>query len=249
MAGKELTIIEKLKGLYDLQLIDSQIDEIAVLKGELPVEVSELEDEIAGLGKRIDKLTENVDELNATVAKYNANIKESEGLIERYEKQLEGVKNNREYDALMKELELQKLEIQLSEKRTRETQANVTIKDESLAQATEKHDAKNKALEAKKVELEKIIKKTDKEEAKLKKSSKKARVDIEDRLLKAYDKTRTSYRNGLAVVTVSRNSCGGCFNQIPPQLQLEISQRKKIIACEHCGRVLVDDETAAVETS
>ena len=230
----EPTVAEKLKNLYELQTIDSKIDEIEILKGELPIEVSDLEDELAGMETRINKLTGEIEGLDSEISQQNAKIKEAEALIERYNTQLDNVKNNREYDALMKELEMQRLEIQLLEKK----KAKV---EESLETTRTRLDKKQKDFETKKVELEEISKKTEKEEQKLRKQSEKARKKIEDRLLRAYDKTRTTYRNGLAVVTVERSACGGCFNMIPPQLQLEISMRKKIIACEHCGRILVDD--------
>ena len=236
----EQTVAEKLKQLYELQLIDSEIDEISVLRGELPMEVNDLEDEIIGLQTRVNKLSGNVEDLEAEVARHSANIKESEALIEKYTKQMDNVKNNREYDALQKELELQRLEIQLSEKKTRETKAFIFTKQETLKAAEERLGQKKKDLEVKKVELEKIIVKSEKQEISLKKKSEKAKKKVDERLLKAYIKIRQSYRNGLSVVTVSRDSCGGCFNQIPPQVQLEIGMRKKIIACEHCGRVLVD---------
>lgn len=239
---KDLTISEKLTDLYNLQLIDSQIDEIAILRGELPIEVKDLEDEIEGLNTRINNMGDAVKELEDTNLKHNTNIKDAEALITKYEKQLDDVKNNREYDALQKEIELQKLEIQLSNKRIKELGSKTELKKGTFEEAKEKLKVKDKELETKKVELEKILEKTNKQEAKLVKESTKAKKKIEERLLKAYDKVRTAYRNGLAVVTVERNSCGGCYNKIPPQLQLEISQRKKIIACEHCGRILVDDK-------
>ena len=244
MATKELTASAKLAQLYQLQLIDSKIDEIEILKGELPMEVSDLEDEIAGLQKRISRFDENISEIESEVSKHDANIKESEALIAKYEKQLDNVKNNREYDALTKEIELQKLEIQLSQKKIKDADKVKETKQETLNIAKEKLEKKEADLEIKQVELEKIIKKTDKEEAKLNKQSKTSQKDIEERLLKAYHKVRNTYRNGLAVVTVQRNSCGGCFNKIPPQLQIEISQSKRIVACEHCGRVLIDEGTA-----
>ncbi len=247
MVNTELTVAEKLKLLYDLQLIDSEIDEIAILKGELPMEVRDLEDEIVGLETRVQRLENNVEDIEKEVSRHHGNIKEAEALIERYEKQMDNVKNNREYDALQKELELQRLEIQLSEKKIRETTGIKANKQETLNAATERLNNKKADLEVKKVELEKIIEKTESDEQKLIKKSEKARKKVEARLLKAYDRVRTSYRNGLAVVTVSRNSCGGCFNKIPPQVQLEIGMRKKVIACEHCGRVLVDDNIMDVE--
>jgi hypothetical protein len=246
MAKKELSVEERLKLLFALQEIDSKIDEIEILKGELPIEVSDLEDEIVGLEKRVTNLTADIDSVKDEAAKHQANIKDSEALQQRYQKQLDDVKNNREFDALTKELELQKLEIQLSEKRIKEAGIKIEAKNEVLNEAIAKFEQKKKDLETKKVELEKIIKKTDKEEKALQKKSDAAKALIDDRLIKAYDRIRQSFRNGLSVVTVERDSCGGCFNRIPPQMQLEISQRKKIIACEHCGRILVDNQIAGI---
>lgn len=237
----ELTVAEKLKNMFELQLIDSQIDEIQILKGELPIEVSDLEDDIAGLETRIKRLENQVSDLEEEVSKHMANINEANALIERYEKQMDNVKNNREYDALSKEIEMQRLEIQLSNKKIKTTREEVMKKDETLKATQDRLAAKQADLKTKKVELEQIIEKTDKDEKKLTALSNEAREKVEERLIRAYDKIRTSYRNGLAVVTVERDACGGCFNQIPPQMQLEIAQRKKIIACEHCGRILVDD--------
>lgn len=237
----ELTVAEKLKNMFELQLIDSQIDEIQILKGELPIEVSDLEDDIAGLETRIKRLENQVNDLEDEVSKHMANINEANALIERYEKQMDNVKNNREYDALSKEIEMQRLEIQLSNKKIKGTREEVMKKDETLKATQDRLASKQADLKTKKVELEQIIEKTDKDEKKLTALSNEAREKVEDRLIRAYDKIRTSYRNGLAVVTVERDACGGCFNQIPPQMQLEIAQRKKIIACEHCGRILVDD--------
>ncbi len=237
----ELTIADKLKNMYELQLVDSQIDEIQILKGELPIEVSDLEDDIAGLETRISRLENNVKDLEDEVSKHQANINEANALIERYEKQMDNVKNNREYDALSKEIEMQRLEIQLSNKKIKGTKEEVFKKEETLKATQDRLASKQADLNTKKVELEQIIAKTDKDEKKLRALSDKAREKVEDRLMRAYDKIRSSYRNGLAVVTVERDACGGCFNQIPPQMQLEIAQRKKIIACEHCGRILVDD--------
>jgi len=236
----ELTIEEKLKHLYALQLIDSEIDKLQILKGELPMEVNDLEDEIAGLGIRVGKLESALQDLDVEKTNHLNKIKEAEILSERYKKKMDEVKNNREFEALTKELEFQELDIKLSTKKIKATDANIELKKESLENATTNWNSKKEDLDNKKVELEKIKEKTDKEEIKLNKKSDKARKVIEDRLLKAYDKVRSTYRNGLAVATVERDSCGGCFNKIPPQVQLEIGMRKKIIACEHCGRVLVD---------
>jgi uncharacterized protein len=246
-AVKEQSIADKLRALHALQQIDSKLDEIGILKGELPIEVADLEDEISGLNIRSRKLEGAIDDLDKEISRHNANIKESETLIARYEKQLDNVKNNREFEALTKEIELQKLEIQLSQKKIKETNIAKDTKKEALQQLETKMTQRNKDLDNKKVELSKIIEKTEKDEAKLMKESDKARKDIEERLLKAYDKIRKTYRNGLAVVTVARGACGGCFNRIPPQMQIEIGVMKKILACEHCGRVLIDENILTKE--
>jgi uncharacterized protein len=243
----ESTVAEKLKQLYDLQTIDSKIDEIEVLKGELPIEVSDLEDEIAGLSTRVSRLESQVHEMEREASQFQAQIKEAETLMVRYNAQLDNVKNNREYEALMKELEMQRLDIKLFERKIQTIGKDLENKQETLKATQGRMDAKNEELKTKRVELEQIIQKTEKEEEKLRKQSEKARKHIEDRLIRAYDKIRETYRNGLAVVTVSRNSCGGCFNMIPPQMQLEIAMRKKIMACEHCGRILIDDFIADPE--
>lgn len=242
----ELTVEDKLQQLFALQEIDSNIDEIQVLKGELPIEVSDLEDELVGLETRMNKLKDAVKEIEDEVSKHKANIKEAEALQKRYKKQLDDVKNNREFDALSKEIELQSLEMQLSEKKIGDAQVIIDARSETLKEAKSIFNAKKKDLDAKKVELEKIIEKTDKEERKYKRKSTSARKVVEDRLLQGYDKVRNAYRNGLAVVPVVRDSCGGCFNKIPPQMQLEIKMRRKVIACEHCGRILVDPEIAGI---
>jgi len=249
MAKKTIqaSVEQRLRDLFELQTIDSKTDEIKILKGALPIEVSDLEDEITGFTKRVDRLNEQISEIDVRIGKHNENIKTAETLSERYNKQLDEVKNNREFEALQKEIELQSLEVQLSEKRIREANEEKVKKVELLAGTEEKRTAKQDDLTKKKEELEKIIAKTDKEEKTLKNKSDKARQKIETRLLKAYDKARNAYRNGLAVVTYSRGSCGGCFNRIPPQLQIEIGMRKEILACEHCGRVLVDHEIAGVQ--
>lgn len=237
----EKTVEETLRNLYQLQLIDSQIDEIQILKGELPDEVQDLEDEIVGLELRVSKTGGSVTEMQDELNKHLANIKEAEASILRYQTQLDNVKNNREFEALTKELEFQKLEIQLSEKKIRQTREDIEKKEATFQATKDRLAKKQKDLSIKKVELEQITEKTEKDEEKLRKKSETARKKIEERLIRAYDKIRNSYRNGLAVVTVERDSCGGCFNQIPPQLQLEISMHKNIIACEHCGRILTDE--------
>ncbi len=242
--AKEKTVAEKLQALYKLQEIDSKRDDIQILKGELPMEVKDLEDEIEGLRTRLGKLESSVKEYETEIARYRNTGKEAEELILRYQKQLDDVKNNREYEALTKEIDLQKLEIQLADKKQKGSGVLLEDKVKLVNLTKEKIDKKDAELVDKKVELENIIKKTEKDEETLNKKSERAKKHIEDRLLRAYTKVRGAYRNGLAVVTVERNACGGCFNKIPPQIQLEIGQRKKIIVCEHCGRILVDDETA-----
>jgi len=229
--AKELSTAEKLKQLYELQSIDSELDQIRNCRSRYANPKSE----------------SGTKELESEMIKQKGNIKDSEALIERYKKQLDNVKNNREFDALNKEIEIQTLDIQLAEKRIRETQRNIELKKETLDASRKRLEGKQKELESKKVELAKIIEKTEKEEDKLRRKSDKARKIVEERLLKSYDKIRNSYRNGLAVVTVLRNSCGGCFNQIPPQMQLEIGLHKKIVVCEHCGRILVDESIMEVE--
>jgi predicted nucleic acid-binding Zn-ribbon protein len=240
----EISIEEKLRQLYALQRIDSKIDEIEVLKGELPMEVSDLEDEITGLETRLKNLNDTVKDIEKEGQKFTTRITEGEALIKKYTKQLDDVKNNREFDALNKELEMQKLEIQLAEKKARENGDKVAAKTTVIKEVKDKLKAKKANLDLKKEVLKSIIAKTEKEEKALRKAATTAEETVDDRLLKAYHRIRNNYRNGLALVAIERDACGGCFNQIPPQIQLEVSQRKKIIACEHCGRILVDNEIA-----
>lgn len=242
----DTSIEEKLRQLYTLQRIDSKIDQIEILKGELPMEVSDLEDEITGLETRLKNLQDTVKDIEKEGQKFTARIAECEALIKKYTKQLDDVKNNREYDALSKELEMQKLEIQLAEKKARENGDKVAAKNAVIKEVKDKLKIKKANLDQKQEELEQIIAKTDKEEKDLRKSAQAAQGKIEDRLLKAYHRIRNNYRNGLALVAIERDACGGCFNEIPPQIQLEVAQRKKIIACEHCGRILVDEGIASM---
>lgn len=244
MAVKEFTVEDKLRALHRLQEVYSKLDEIAILKGELPIEVSDLEDEIAGLEKRTEKLQAELDGFDADQASKKQRIKEAEALIKKYDEQLQNVKNNREYEALSKEIELQNLEIQLTQKRMRDAEGDVEAKRAYLDEAKTLIATKKEELEAKKGELDKIIKETEKEEKAYHKELEKARGGVDERLLNAFTRIRKSYRNGLAVVTISREACGGCFAGIPPQRKLEIRARKKIIICEHCGRILVDEEIA-----
>ncbi len=242
MAKKTISISveEKLKALYDLQCVDSEIDQLRVVRGELPVEIQDLEDEIARLEARLEKFEEEKSTLKADQKAKKVAIKNSEELIVRYKNQLENLKNNREFTSLTKELEFQELEIQLSDKRTNEIKAKVLMKDEVIASTTEDLNENKEDLKGKKSELSEITAETEKEEKALMKKSKSSQKKIDDRLLSSYERIRTSVRNGLALVSVDRDACGGCFNKIPPQRQLDIKLHKKIIVCEHCGRILVD---------
>ena len=234
----EQTVEQKLKALYELQNLHTKIDKIRQIRGELPMEVADLEDEVAGLDTRIQKFKAELDDTEDAIVTRKNMIKESQNLIKKYETQLKDVKNNREYDALTKEVEIQTLDIQVSEKKIREFGFDIATKTEVYEKAVADMESRKKDLDIKKGELETITAETEKEEQGL---AKKAETQIEDRLLTAYTKLRGNANNGLAVVTIDRDSCSGCFNQIPPQRQLDIRQRKKIIVCEHCGRILVDE--------
>ncbi|HDP55591.1 MAG TPA: hypothetical protein ENN24_07945 [Bacteroidetes bacterium] len=237
----EMPVEEKLKILYELQQIDSKIDEIKTLRGELPLEVQDLEDELAGLETRISNLKTEVDELNEQISNKKVEIKNAQELIAKYEEQQKNVRNNREYDSLSKELEYQTLEIELCEKRIKEFTQQVKNKKEVIEEAETKHGERLGDLQTKKAELDSIIQDTKKEEDELLRKSEAYQDLIEPRLLSAYKRIRGNARNGLAVVTVNRDACGGCFNKIPPQRQLDIKMRKKVIVCEYCGRILVDN--------
>ncbi|MCE3225975.1 MAG: hypothetical protein K0S32_526 [Bacteroidetes bacterium] len=236
----DVAVEGKLKSLYTLQLIDSKIDRLRTIRGELPLEVSDLEDTVAGLETRLQNVTTEVDELENQLSEKKQAIKDFQANIKKYEAQQNKVRNNREYDAITKEIEFQNLEIQLAEKRTKEAKAAITIKSELLEKSKVEFEERSKDLKVKKSELEEIISETEKEEKQLIKDSEKAAEGIEDRLLNAYRRIRANTRNGLAVVAVERDACGGCYNKIPPQRQLDIRTNKKIIVCEHCGRILVD---------
>ncbi|WP_298614821.1 C4-type zinc ribbon domain-containing protein [uncultured Odoribacter sp.] len=237
---QELTIEEKLQHLYELQRIDTEIDKIRTLRGELPLEVQDLEDELAGLETRLENLKTEINESEKSVSQKKLEISKSEELIKKYSEQLDNVRNNREYDALSKEIEFQKLEIELQQKRIREALKTKSEKEEALEISTQQYEEKKADLEAKKAELDDIIAETHKDEEDLIKKSEQLSENIEERLLTAYKRIRSNARNGLAVVTVDRDACGGCFNNIPPQRQLDIRSRKKIIVCEYCGRILID---------
>ncbi len=244
---KEVTVEEKLRALYDLQLIDSKIDEIRNVRGELPLEVRDLEDEIAGLNKRLSNLKDDVENLNNEISNKKNAIKESNTLISKYEEQQKNVRNNREFDSLSKELEFQTLEIQLSEKRINEFNAKIEHKNEVIAETNEKIAERDKHLGHKKAELDAILAETNKEEELLTKKSEEYSKSIDERLLKAYNRIRSSVRNGLAVVSIERGASGGSFFTIPPQRQVEIATRKKVIIDEHSGRILVDAALAEEE--
>ncbi len=237
----EQTVEQKLKALYELQNLHTKIDKIRQIRGELPMEVADLEDEVAGLETRIQKIKAELDDTEDAIVTRKNMIKEAQSLIKKYEKQLEDVKNNREYDALTKEVEIQNLEIQVCEKKIKEHGFEIASKTEIYDQALANLEARKGDLDLKKGELETITAETEKEEQALLKKADKAETQIEERLLTAYHRLRTNAVNGLAVVTIDRDSCSGCFNQIPPQRQLDIRQRKKVIVCEHCGRILVDE--------
>ena len=237
---QELTVEEKLQNLYELQRIDTEIDKIKTLRGELPLEVQDLEDEIAGLETRIENLKVELGELDKTSSTRKMDIKKAEEAIKKYSEQLDNVRNNREYDALSKEIEFQKLEIELQEKRIREAQKAKAEKEALMEESKKRYEDKVSDLEAKKGELNDIINETHKDEESLQTKSEELAATIDERLLTAYRRIRSNARNGLAVVTLDRDACGGCFNKIPPQRQLDIRSRKKIIVCEYCGRILID---------
>ena len=237
---KDISVEEKLRALYEMQSIDAEVDRIKTLRGELPLEVQDLEDEIVGLDTRISNLNTEVSDLGDTITKKKQEMKEADLLIKKYEAQQSNVRNNREFDSISKEVEFQKLEIELCEKRIREFIAEVSSKKVQIEKSEAVLADKKVNLEAKKSELDAIISETQLEEDKLMAKSAEYKTKIEERLIKAYTRIRSNARNGLAVVTVDRDACGGCFNKIPPQRQMDIRTRKKIIVCEYCGRVLVD---------
>jgi predicted nucleic acid-binding Zn-ribbon protein len=238
----EISVEERLRALYSLQLVDSEIDKIKTLRGELPLEVQDLEDEIAGLETRLNNLREEVVTLEKSVSKKNNEISDSLALIKKYEEQQKNVRNNREFDSLSKEIEFQNLEIELFNKKIKEFNFLIEEKKLVIAESEQTLSERKSDLENKKSELDEIISDTQKEEEGLYNKLSEVQEIIEERLLTAYKRIRSNARNGLAVVPVQRDACGGCFNQIPPQRQLDIKSRKKIIVCEYCGRILVDDE-------
>ncbi len=240
----EISIEKKLVALYSLQQIDSQIDRIRIVRGELPLEVEDLEDEIAGLETRVDNYIQEVQSIERQLMDKQLAIKDCQTLIKRYEEQQNNVRNNREYDALTKEIEFQNLEIQLSEKRIREFNAQLALRKEEIEEAQRVLAERHNDIDIKRNELTDIVAETELEEKELIQKSDEHQKMIEERLLIAYKRIRKNARNGLAVVTVERDACGGCFSAIPPQRQLDIKLHKKIIVCEYCGRILVDKELA-----
>ena len=245
--SKELTVEEKLRSLYRLQLIDSRIDTIRSVRGELPLEIEDLDDEVAGLKNRLSKLTEDVTNFEADIAAKKIAIEESKAASKKYEKQQESVRNNREFDSLTKEIEFQGLEIELAEKRIKEYKVKIEQKKEVIASTTEKLDRQEGHLNHKKTELDAITKETEKEEELMNNLSAELSEKIDIHLLKAYKRIRSNVKNGLAVVSIERGAAGGSFFTIPPQVQIEIASRKKITIDEYSGRILVDSTLADEE--
>ena len=244
----DLSVEEKLKTLYQLQTTLSAIDEKRALRGEMPLEVQDLEDEIAGLTIRIEKIKNDIKEFQNAVVQKKAEINEAQASVERYKEQLNDVKNNREYDTLSKEIEFQSLEIELCNKKIREANVKIEEKNNDLKANEELIKDRRMALEEKKNELDEIMDETRAEEDKLKEKAKELELKIEPRLLTSFKRIRKNARNGLGIVYVQRDACGGCFNKIPPQRQLDIRMHKKIIVCEYCGRIMIDPELAGVKS-
>ena len=243
----DLSVEEKLKTLYQLQTALSSIDEKRALRGELPLEVQDLEDEIEGLTTRVEKIQNDINEFERAIVQKKGEIADAEQSVARYKEQLNEVKNNREYDTLSKEIEFQTLEIELCNKKIREANARIAEKKEELAANQEVIKEREDDLELKKGELDEIMEETRAEEDKLKEKVKDLESKIETRLLTSFKRIRKNARNGLGIVYVQRDACGGCFNKIPPQRQLDIKMHKKVIVCEYCGRILIDPELAGVK--
>ena len=239
---KEYSVEEKLASLLNLQKVESKLDEIAILIGELPIEVRDLEDEIQGLHARETRIEEEINGINEFIEQKKALITNSQDLLKKYEKQSDNVKNNREYEAINKEIENQTLDMKLAERHIKDANEEIADKARILEAAKKNIATKEGNLKVKKGELDKIVAETEKEEKECRAVSEKSRAAVDARLLTSFDRIRKNFRNGLAVVSIVRDACGGCFNAIPPQRQSEIRQHKKIIVCENCGRVLVDEE-------
>lgn len=245
----DLSVEEKLKTLYQLQTTLSAIDEKRALRGELPLEVQDLEDEIAGLSTRVEKIKGEIEDFQQAVTQKKAEIASAQISVKNYTEQLNDVQNNREYDTLKKEIEFQSLEIELCNKKIREAATKVEERQSDLARAEEQIADRKQALEEKKNELEEIVEETRAEEERLKDKAKDLELKVEPRLLTSFKRIRKNARNGLGIVYVQRDACGGCFNKIPPQRQLDIKMHKKIIVCEYCGRIMIDPELAGVKTA
>ncbi len=241
---KETSVADKLDALYELQRIDSEIDRIRTIRGELPLEVQDLEDELEGLETRINKIQEEIKDLETEVLERKNATKDAETAIAKYKDQQNNVRNNREYESLSKGIEFQELEIKLHDKKSKEAKLKVANKKEILDEAKERFEFRKGDLKTKQAELDEIVSETQKDEDALVKKSEEAKSKIDDRLVFAYNRLRENAKNGLAVVPVDRDSCGGCFNKIPPQRQLDIQSKKKVLVCEHCGRILVPTEEA-----
>ncbi len=246
-ADKELSIEQKLSALYQLQSMLSEIDKIKTLRGELPLEVQDLEDEVAGLQTRIQNFQLDSKDIETAIGQQKIKINDSSALVEKYKEQLDNVRNNREFDSLSKEIEFQGLEVELAEKRIKEFTAESKIISEEIQKCKALLVERQADLTSKKEELDEIISETKIQEEQLREKAKQIEATIEPRLLTAFKRIRKSARNGLAVVYIQRDACGGCFNKIPPQRQLDIKLRKKIIVCEHCGRIMIDPQLAGVE--
>ena len=244
----DLSVEEKLKALYQLQTTLSAIDAKRALRGELPLEVQDLEDEIAGLKTRVEKIQAEIDDFNYAIGTKKNEIADAQTSVARYKKQLDDVRNNREYDTLTKEIEYQSLEIELCNKKIKEAEARVAERTQDKEYNEQIIADRQEALEEKKNELDEIMQETRDEEEKLKAKSKELEAKIEPRLLSSFKRIRKNARNGLGIVYVQRDACGGCFNKIPPQRQLDIKMHKKIIVCEYCGRIMIDPELAGVQT-
>lgn len=244
---KELTVEERLKTLYQLQAILSEVDRIKTIRGELPLEVQDLEDEIAGLQTRIQNYKNDIDKLDDDVKKQKRDIDEAKARIDKYTEQQNNVRNNREFDFLTKEIEYEHLNIELAEKRINEFTKQIEQRNADVATAEENLADRNHILEDKKGELNEIVSETKQDEEKLREQAKKLEGKIEPRLLTAFKRIRKNARNGLGIVYIQRDACGGCFNRIPPQRQMEIKMHKKVIVCEYCGRILIDPELAGVK--
>lgn len=244
----EVSVEKKLMALFSLQQVDTEINKIRIVRGELPLEVQDLEDEIAGLETRVSNFTSELEQIDLSIKEKNIAIKDCKALIKKYETQQNNVRNNREFDSISKEIEFQNLEIQLCEKRIKEFNAGVDSKKQVIDESNKVLKELVDDLAQKKIELEEIVSETEKEEARLLKKFQENQKFIEERLLMAYQRIKKNARNGLAVVLVERDACGGCFNKIPPQKQLDIKMHKKIIVCEYCGRVLVDNSIEELST-